>query len=1119
MQMSWKSSIVAALSFVGWVKRLFVLPTFGASKWGRQRKEVAHPARLSPDPQYFAWLVRHQWRTPALPKVAADPLFSVLMPVYNTEPAWLCGAVDSVLRQSFSQWELVVCDDASSRLETVAMLDNLAQRSARLRVLRHPQNAGISAATNTAAAVARGRYLVLLDHDDCLDPDALATLAARITADGAAAATVYYSDEDRLSPTGVRYRHHFKPGFSPSQLETHNYLLHLLCIDNAAFQAVGGMRSVCDGSQDYDLLLRLLNQQAQFAHVPAVLYSWGESATSMVGGELKPYVFEAGKRALREYFAARGEAVSHIADAGGVATGLYQSRFILPDPLHILLIRYASDSAPFDLPLPSLPACFQIRELVCPDGCSPLAFAQHHCTAATQLLLFLRAGLEPLDWTTSLQALAGWALRPSCGLVAGQVQDNRGRLRHAGLSLLPSGQLQADFYDLPQADTVLAWRLRDCLAVAGLWLALTPARLQQLYQFRRVGKTSFCFAHHWDIALSLRAHQLGLRVVYQPQAVAQWSAHLPYAPLCLPSAGQLQIWLQQAGITHDPYLNPQLISAWNDARLAPSLPADPTQPAPIGNRLPLPAPIALPIQRPLDGRPPRFSLILATDESNLAYLRELLESIHAQSFADFEVCLSDAGSSEPRLRAYLASLTARDGRFRVFQAEQRTGIVHATNRSLAEARGTWLVFCDQADRLVPHALQALAAYAEAHPDTDLIYSDEDLLDAQGHRHSPHYRPDWNPDLLLSQLYFPHLVAVKRTLAARAGATFDPALEGAQDYDFYLRTTELAQHIGHIPEILYSRRYSPATPAQESASTLKSYAAGRLALERALARRGEVGTVTQAPGTALGIYRVQRPVSSPVSHILAVEQAELATAALRSLSSSTGRAVEQVVVLAQGEEATGALLQAQDPALRLVFVPAGSNLAAFYNAGAQQASAAQLIFSSAAVELLDSDYPDALIEHSQRPGIGAVGARLIYPNGFFYHTGLLLGVNGACGYAHRNLWQGPGYWYYAAVIRNYSAVSWDLLAVSQAHWAAVGGFDDSLPAFADVDFCLKLGGLGLRQVYTPYVCGVLKQGVHSLEELQHPEAAALLRARHGARAWQDPCYHPRLSTRFEDFSQA
>lgn len=537
MPMNWKRSIAATLTSAFRLARRLA-PGNETLYW-----------LASDDPNYLLWLWRH--KRPALrrpPAPPAAPLFSVLMPVHDTPPAWLREAVDSVRRQTRGDWELLLIDDASARPDTLACLTECRTLDPRIRLLRNEASRGIAASTNRGATAARGAWLLLLDHDDTLYPDALAAFGQAIA--DAPDAECFYADEDRLTPAGLRSLHDFKPAFSLSRLEMCNYLLHPLCLRHALWNRHGGMRPAFDGSQDYELLLRLVDAGIRPRHVPGVLYSWRQSPRSMAGGADKPHIYRTGKAALAEHLHRRGEAFIAIEDNPETGPGDYRIRFRLPATLRLLLI-----DAPKTLALSDAWHCDRTGSNELP---SAAALARYDA------VLLLDPRLSCDDWPGALGELIAWCQRDDVGVVSGRVLDARDRILHAGQSLIPSAppRLCDDFRYRPLRRTPSASRLRDCPALAPIALAVAGPRLAALLNpadAPAIRTLSWC----------LRARERDWRVCYTPFADFRADTPLP-----LPDPVAQQVVLKQHGITRDPYLNPYLASTrWNDQRLPlPSLP-------------------------------------------------------------------------------------------------------------------------------------------------------------------------------------------------------------------------------------------------------------------------------------------------------------------------------------------------------------------------------------------------------------------------------------------------------------------------------------------------------------------------------------------------------------------
>ena len=230
----------------------------------------------------------------------APPRFSILTPVYETPPAVLRKMLRSVLRQSWDDWELCLVDDASEQPAVCEILDAAAAADPRIRVSHRESNGGIVAASNDALEMARGEFACLLDHDDQLHPDALAQVAAAIDADPE---TDYvYTDEDKIDPAGKHTQPFFKPDWSPERMRTQMYTCHFSVMRRALVEDVGGFDPEFEGSQDWDLVLKVTERARAVAHVPRVLYHWRMLENSAAGSEeAKPWAFEAGARAVQAH--------------------------------------------------------------------------------------------------------------------------------------------------------------------------------------------------------------------------------------------------------------------------------------------------------------------------------------------------------------------------------------------------------------------------------------------------------------------------------------------------------------------------------------------------------------------------------------------------------------------------------------------------------------------------------------------------------------------------------------------------------------------------------------------------------------------------------------------------
>ncbi|HLI15540.1 MAG TPA: glycosyltransferase [Acidimicrobiales bacterium] len=475
-------------------------------------------------------------------------------------------------------------------------------------------------------------------------------------------------------------------------------------------------------------------------------------------------------------------------------------------------------------------------------------------------------------------------------------------------------------------------------------------------------------------------------------------------------------------------------------------------------------------------RRPLVSVLVPIWRPPLWALERCVGSVFAQRFADWQLCLCDDASGDPELSAYLRSLRRVDRRVAVTTLEENGGISAATNAALELATGRFVTFLDHDDELTPDALERVAEAIRAWPDADLLYSDEDKIDASGERFDPLFKPDWSPDLLLSFAYLCHLTVVRRELLVELGG-LRSEFDGSQDYDLSLRASERARRIVHIPEVLYHWRTLPGSAASDSRGTIAkpwAYEAGKRALEDALARRGEAGEVLvdeRFPGR----YHVRRTVtSSPLVSIVVPfrdEPALLARCA-STLRADPGYDRLELVLVDNGSELpeTEALLERlqADESVRVIRHPGPFNWAAINNAAVRHCRGEVLLFANNDIEARAPRWLEAMLGHALRREVGAVGARLLYPDGAIQHAGVVIGLGGIAGHVLRGLpGSDPGYNSMAIATRNCSVVTGACMMTRREVFESVGGFDEQLPvAFNDVDYCLKLRERGLLVVYAP-----------------------------------------------------
>jgi glycosyltransferase involved in cell wall biosynthesis len=529
---------------------------------------------------------------------------------------------------------------------------------------------------------------------------------------------------------------------------------------------------------------------------------------------------------------------------------------------------------------------------------------------------------------------------------------------------------------------------------------------------------------------------------------------------------------------------------------------------------------------------PLFSVIMPTYNTPEAFLREALDSVIAQVYPHWQLCIADDASSEPHVRAVLEEYAIRDDRICVTFRSENGHISRASNSALEMARGEFIALFDHDDLLMPDALYENAVLLNARPDLDMIYSDEDKVDEMGYRTEAFFKPDWSPETFLSRNYTCHFGVYRRALITEIGG-FRPAFDGSQDYDLVLRLTERTDRIAHIPRILYSWRMSAASAA--GATEAKPYAAiaGRNALSEALERRGlraRIEDVDGYPGNFIVRYEIADP--KRVSVVIPTrDHGEDVDRCLTSLFERTTYPNFDVLLLDNGSTDAASLATfekwgiREPERVRVVRYDVPFNYSHINNYAVQHTSGEYVLLLNNDTEIITPDWMTGMVEQAQHAAIGVVGAKLLYADETIQHAGVILGLHGLAGHGHR-LYPGtsPGYFVALQTVNNYSAVTAACLMVRRSVYDEVGGLDEVLSvAFNDVDFCLKVQKAGYRNVYLPHV--VLyhleskSRGLDNTPEKlrRQNQEHRLMEDRWKISLTEDPCYNPNLT--LEDWNFA
>lgn len=512
---------------------------------------------------------------------------------------------------------------------------------------------------------------------------------------------------------------------------------------------------------------------------------------------------------------------------------------------------------------------------------------------------------------------------------------------------------------------------------------------------------------------------------------------------------------------------------------------------------------------------PLISVLMPVWNTPERFLRRAIESVQEQVYPDWELCIADDASSAPHVRTVLEELSRRDSRIKVRFRTDNGHISEASNSALELCSGEFVALLDHDDELPPHALYWVARALADDPALEVIYTDEDKVDAGGRRFGHYFKPDWNPELLLGQNLVSHL-GVYRTETVRRIGGFRKGYEGCQDWDLALRITETVdpERIHHIPKVLYHWRTLEGSTAIEPEQKSYVVEAARHTVQECLARRGVAAKVELAFGSFL---RVRYALPDPPPRVSVITVAGDAAQLEAMRRQTVCPAVEWIAVDAGASNRPVPEEPGRD-GVRVIHVDGVSSRAALMNAAAGQATGAVLCFVDAGLTPLDPGWLEELCTRALQPGTGAVGALVFASASTIRHAGIVLGLGPrrVAGYAYAGGWRRtPGYAGRAALAQNLSAVSSACMAVRADAFAAAGGFDATAfpDALADVDFCLRLAESGLRNVWTPFAEVMLPAGPYSIEvtaDSADDSAAAELRARWGALIENDPYFNPNLS---------
>ncbi len=525
------------------------------------------------------------------------------------------------------------------------------------------------------------------------------------------------------------------------------------------------------------------------------------------------------------------------------------------------------------------------------------------------------------------------------------------------------------------------------------------------------------------------------------------------------------------------------------------------------------------------GYKPPISLLLPVFDLERKWLERGLDSVVSQIYPEWELHICVDGSAGEHARKVLDRYEHLDGRIEVSYLEENTSISGSLNAALSAAQGEFVGLLEESDELASDALFEVVKLLQEHPEADLVYSDTDEIDEKGSRSNPHFKPGWSPDLLLSNNYISSLSVYRRSFLDEIGG-FREGFDGCQEYDLVLRATERTGKIRHVPKVLYHRRAVAGLRTSPDGDKSRIRDRTRQALSEALERRGLEGSVED--GYLPEHFRVRLKIKGEpkVSIIIPTrDNVSLLKRCIESIERLTTYSNYELLIIDNDSSDEETLEYLASIPYRVVPFREPFNYSRINNFAVSHAEGEYVLLLNDDTEVISGEWLHAMLEHAQRPEVGAVGAKLIYPDGRIQHAGVIVGAGSPweAGVAvhsyHFYPSDSPGYAGTLATTTNYSAVTAACVLIRKSLYEELGGLDEEnlRVQFNDIDLCLRMRERGYYVVYTPYA------------ELYHHESVSrkhwrldraenlYMRERYGEVVDKDPYYNANFSRGRGDFN--
>ena len=1032
------------------------------------------------------------------------PKVSVVIPCFN-HGRYLEEAVSSVLEQTFGDYEIIVVNDGSTDPFTVDLLKNYHPQKTRTL---HTENQGLPTARNTGIAAATGDYILPLDADDKIGSEYLEQ-AVRVMDEQPNIGIVYCEAAYFGGKTGFWEL----PEFEMSRMLVSNLIFCSAMFRKGDWERVGGFNpNMIYGWEDWDFWLSILELGKKVYRIPRLLFHYRTADTSMISG------MSEGKQALMRLQICRNhpalfkdviqldltpKVAQIFVDTGAdfneeesisqvIGVGSHTLEFDIRRHTPVNAIRFDPANAPVVFKINRMTGVQRDHREINLSVGRHNAYYRHET-----LFLFDKEDpwirmVSPTGEIEKIRLDVEYiAFGPS---IYKYLLDHRHRVFTEQADQVQSLRVRLDAQKHLIRDKIAVIETKqnriNTLENELNWIkSLFIWRIINLY--RLTGKS----------ATLLRNEGFGAMLEKIRDYLAARKSRIKASN----PKRNYQIWVRRNRLTDN--RQQEIRTEIEKAKYQ-----------------------------------PKISIVMPVYNVEQRWLERAIDSVSDQLYPNWELCIADDASTQSHIKEVLEKYQKSDPRIKIKRLAKGRGISGASNAALSMATGEFVGLLDHDDQLSIDALFENVMVLNRCPDADFIYSDEDKLDSRGNRVEPFFKPDWSPDYFRSLNYISHFTVIRRNLVNEVGG-FRVGFEGAQDYDLFLRVTEKTRNIHHIPRVLYHWRKIPGSTAASLDNKMDASLSGKKALEQHLKR---MGTSTNVSIDRPTNYRVRYHLTSregdredegaseeqgdgditPMVSIVIPfkDKVGLLKACVTSILEKTSYKKYEVILVSNNSEEKATFLYAEDMLqkhqhISFLEINEPFNFSKLNNRAARDAKGSYLMFLNNDTEIRTAVWLETMLGYAQLPHAGAVGAKMVFPNGRIQHAGITLGVMGA---AWNSFWNAErdylGHFHNLVLVRNCSAVSAACMMVAKDKFEKVGGFNEDLAiGFNDVDLCLKLMEDGMFNIFVPHAELLHDESASRGSDDKDPKRLERNRSENDYlhRVWgkyvqNDPFYNPNLS---------